>query len=66
MNGYEPNVAAIAWGGLGALLMLTTVLLVFVVFVWNIIGAHVVSVIAEAGKRAVDARLGEKGKTDGG
>lgn len=56
----EANVAAVGWGLLGALLMLTTVLLVFVVFVWNIIGAHVVSVIAEAGKRAVDARLGEK------
>jgi hypothetical protein len=57
---HEPNIEALAWGSLGALLMLTIVLLALVLFGWKIIGAHVVSVLAESGKRAVDARLGKK------
>jgi hypothetical protein len=56
----EVNIAAIGWALLGALITLTLVLLWLVAFAWNIIGAHVVSVIADAGRRAVDERLGKK------
>lgn len=56
----EVNIEAIGWGLLGALITLTLVLLWLVGVAWNIIGAHAVSVIAEAGKRAIDVRLGEK------
>ncbi len=55
---YELGAAALI--GLGALLMLLSVLLAVVLYAWGSIGAHVAKALTEAGKRAVDARLGEE------
>jgi hypothetical protein len=46
--------------GLGAILTLTVILLTVVLYAWSSIGAHVAKALTEAGKRAVDARLGEE------
>jgi hypothetical protein len=43
---------------LGALLMLTIIQTGVIVAVGVLIGGHVIKTITEAGKRAVDARLG--------
>jgi hypothetical protein len=59
---YSPDPAAFGWLLLGGALTLLLVMGVGLVFTWRIIGAHVVSVLADSGKRAVNERLGVKGK----
>lgn len=56
----DPTTLAWLSFGLGALCMLTLCATGLLAFGWSIIGAHVVSVVAEAGKRAVDQRLGKQ------
>jgi hypothetical protein len=63
MYEVDPRLVPLAWISLGAGLMLLAILIALIVFVWRVLGAHVVHVIAEAGKRAVDARLGEVSKS---
>lgn len=49
-----------AFIALGALLMLTATLAAVVLYAWSSIGAHVAKALTDAGKRAVDARVGEE------
>ncbi len=60
--GYSFDPVGAAWMLLGCVLMLSLVMGAGLVFTWRIIGAHVVSVLAASGKRAVNERLGVKGK----
>ncbi len=60
--GYSFDPVGAAWMLLGCVLMLSLVMGAGLVFTWRIIGAHVVSVLADSGKRAVNERLGVKGK----
>ncbi len=62
MTGYSFDPSGAAWLLLGCVLMLSLVMGAGLVFTWRIIGAHVVSVLADSGKRAVNERLGVKGK----
>ncbi len=62
MIGYSFDPAGAAWLLLGGVLMLSLVMGAGLVFTWRIIGAHVVRVLADSGKRAVNERLGVKGK----
>jgi hypothetical protein len=61
--GYSIDIAAIGWWLLGCGSMLLLSLLLLVSFGWRLVGHHVVNVIGEAGRRAVDARLGNPKKT---
>lgn len=57
--------SAVGWVALGSILTVNVVLAALVLaasrFAWRVIGGHAVRVVGDAGKRALDARLGPPG-----